>query len=358
MSDRLAVFNQGRIEQVGTPGRGLRASRRRRSSPTSSAPRTCSATGSRCGPRSCASRTPRTPRKAGEESAPRDDRGRRLSRADHALRRAARGRIGARRTSAEPRADVYGSAGRPGAPGTGRLGRRVTPSPSTTATGERGELDEDAHRRRRAGDGRPARDDRRRDREARGARSSAATLKVVAWEGYTENQWVKPFEKQTGCTVQHQYAGSSDEMYNLMKKNAGYDLVSASGDASNRLIASGLVQRHRPVADPQLEAAHAAAREGPEPVRRRQALRRPVAVGPERADVEHGQVQGRHELVVRALRPEEQGPDHDPEQPDPDRRRGALPVEDEALARHQGSLRADLRPSSTRRSPCSRRSAR
>src|SRR5471030_1832042 len=68
------------------------------------------------------------------------------------------------------------------------------------------------------------------------------TLKVVAWEGYTENQWVKPFEKQTGCTVQHQYAVSSDEMYNLMKKNAGYDLVSASGDAANRLIASGLVQ--------------------------------------------------------------------------------------------------------------------
>ena len=67
-------------------------------------------------------------------------------------------------------------------------------------------------------------------------------LKVVAWEGYTENQWVKPFETQTGCKVQHQYAGSSDEMYNLMKKNAGYDLVSASGDASNRLIASGLVQ--------------------------------------------------------------------------------------------------------------------
>jgi putative spermidine/putrescine transport system substrate-binding protein len=74
------------------------------------------------------------------------------------------------------------------------------------------------------------------------AHKLGGVLKVVAWEGYTENQWVKPFEKQTGCTVQHQYAGSSDEMYNLMKKNAGYDLVSASGDASNRLIASGLVQ--------------------------------------------------------------------------------------------------------------------
>ena len=56
-------------------------------------------------------------------------------------------------------------------------------------------------------------------------------LKVVAWEGYTENQWVAPFEKQTGCKVQHQYAGSSDEMYNLMKKNAGYDLVSLIEDA-------------------------------------------------------------------------------------------------------------------------------
>ena len=75
-------------------------------------------------------------------------------------------------------------------------------------------------------------------------------LKVVNWEGYIENQWVKPFEKQTGCTVQQQKAGSSDEMYNLMKKNAGYDLVSASGDASNRLIASGLVQPIDPSAIP------------------------------------------------------------------------------------------------------------
>ena len=73
-------------------------------------------------------------------------------------------------------------------------------------------------------------------------KKASGVLKVVAWEGYTENQWVKPFEQQSGCKIQHQYAGSSDEMYNLMKKNAGYDLVSASGDASNRLIASGLVQ--------------------------------------------------------------------------------------------------------------------
>ena len=42
MSDRIAVFNAGRIEQVGPPGRGLRAPGAPRSSPASSAPRTCS----------------------------------------------------------------------------------------------------------------------------------------------------------------------------------------------------------------------------------------------------------------------------------------------------------------------------
>ena len=33
MSDRIAVFNEGRIEQVGDAGRGLRGARRPRSSP-------------------------------------------------------------------------------------------------------------------------------------------------------------------------------------------------------------------------------------------------------------------------------------------------------------------------------------
>ena len=125
------------------------------------------------------------------------------------------------------------------------------------------------------------------------------TLKVVAWEGYTENQWVKPFEKQTGCTVQHQYAGSSDEMYNLMKKNAGYDLVSASGDASNRLIASGLVQPIDPSTIPNWKQLTPQLDQGPEPLRRRQVLRAALAVGPERADVEHGQVHGRRRTPGR-----------------------------------------------------------
>jgi putative spermidine/putrescine transport system substrate-binding protein len=69
-------------------------------------------------------------------------------------------------------------------------------------------------------------------------------LNVIAWEGYTQPQWVKPFEKQTGCQVNAKYAGSSDEMVTLMRQggDSQYDLVSASGDASLRLIRGGDVQ--------------------------------------------------------------------------------------------------------------------
>ncbi len=67
---------------------------------------------------------------------------------------------------------------------------------------------------------------------------------MIAWEGYTQPQWVNPFEKQTGCIVHAKYAGSSDEMVALMRSGGGnqYDMVSASGDASLRLIYGGDVQ--------------------------------------------------------------------------------------------------------------------
>src|SRR3989454_10904506 len=63
-------------------------------------------------------------------------------------------------------------------------------------------------------------------------------LTMIAWEGYLDAKWVKPFEQQTGCKVQGKYAGSSDEMVTLMRSGGGgqYDMVSASGDASLRLI--------------------------------------------------------------------------------------------------------------------------
>jgi putative spermidine/putrescine transport system substrate-binding protein len=66
---------------------------------------------------------------------------------------------------------------------------------------------------------------------------------IVAWAGYIERgdtdkayDWVTEFEKKTGCKVNVKTAGTSDEMVALMNEG-GFDLVTASGDASLRLIA-------------------------------------------------------------------------------------------------------------------------
>jgi putative spermidine/putrescine transport system substrate-binding protein len=69
-------------------------------------------------------------------------------------------------------------------------------------------------------------------------------VNIIAWEGYTEPDWVKPFEQQTGCKVNAKYAGTSSEMVSLMANGGGgqYDLVSASGDADLRLIYGGDVR--------------------------------------------------------------------------------------------------------------------
>ncbi|MDI9349749.1 MAG: ABC transporter substrate-binding protein [Candidatus Symbiobacter sp.] len=73
-------------------------------------------------------------------------------------------------------------------------------------------------------------------------------VNIVAWAGYIERgetdknyDWVTGFEKDTGCKVTVKTAATSDEMVTLMNQG-GFDLVTASGDASNRLIAGGKVQ--------------------------------------------------------------------------------------------------------------------
>jgi putative spermidine/putrescine transport system substrate-binding protein len=73
------------------------------------------------------------------------------------------------------------------------------------------------------------------------ASANEGVLNMIAWEGYLDAKWVKPFTAQTGCKVNAKYAGSSDEMVTLMRSGGGgqYDMVSASGDASLRLIYGG-----------------------------------------------------------------------------------------------------------------------
>jgi putative spermidine/putrescine transport system substrate-binding protein len=70
-------------------------------------------------------------------------------------------------------------------------------------------------------------------------------VNLIAWAGYVEKgetdpkvDWITGFEKESGCKVSTKVAGTSDEMVALMK-TGGYDGVSASGDATLRLIAAG-----------------------------------------------------------------------------------------------------------------------
>ena len=69
-------------------------------------------------------------------------------------------------------------------------------------------------------------------------------LNLIAWAGYAMPEWVKPFEKATGCQVSAVYPNTSSDMVSLMANGGGgqYDLVSASGDADLRLIYAGDVR--------------------------------------------------------------------------------------------------------------------
>ena len=65
-------------------------------------------------------------------------------------------------------------------------------------------------------------------------------LNLISWAGYVEPEWTKPFEQKTGCKVSDKEAGTSDEMVELMKTGQ-YDGVSASGNATARMVAAGTV---------------------------------------------------------------------------------------------------------------------
>jgi putative spermidine/putrescine transport system substrate-binding protein len=73
-------------------------------------------------------------------------------------------------------------------------------------------------------------------------------VSIVAWAGYIERgdtdpnfDWVTSFEEETGCAVEVKTAATSDEMVALMNEG-NFDLVTASGDASMRLIFGRRVQ--------------------------------------------------------------------------------------------------------------------
>ena len=84
-------------------------------------------------------------------------------------------------------------------------------------------------------------------------------LNLIIWAGYAEGganvkeyDWVSAFQAETGCTVSTKMGNTSDEMVSLLRQGGGatYDGVSASGDATGRLIANGDVAAVDPATIP------------------------------------------------------------------------------------------------------------
>jgi putative spermidine/putrescine transport system substrate-binding protein len=82
---------------------------------------------------------------------------------------------------------------------------------------------------------------------AAGIGAGEGALTLVIWAGYAERgaadkayDWVTPFETKTGCKVTTQDMTDSNNGVSLIQSGQ-YDGISASGDATTRLIEGGLV---------------------------------------------------------------------------------------------------------------------
>lgn len=61
-----------------------------------------------------------------------------------------------------------------------------------------------------------------------GGGTSGTALRLLAWEGYANDEWVKPFQEQYSVDVVVTYMGSDDEQFAKMRAGGGtnYDIVS------------------------------------------------------------------------------------------------------------------------------------
>ncbi|WP_119271094.1 ABC transporter substrate-binding protein [Taklimakanibacter deserti] len=79
---------------------------------------------------------------------------------------------------------------------------------------------------------------------ASGAIAEERVLRVLTWEGYNDEKWVKAFEAETGAKVSITYVYSVDEITAKMTASKGqdYDVLAIETSSYKRLIEQGLIQ--------------------------------------------------------------------------------------------------------------------
>lgn len=70
----------------------------------------------------------------------------------------------------------------------------------------------------------------------------AKELRIMAWQGYADDDWVKEFEKQTGADVKVVFIGTDDEIWAKIKGSEGkdFDLFAVNTAQLQRYIDAGL----------------------------------------------------------------------------------------------------------------------
>ena len=76
------------------------------------------------------------------------------------------------------------------------------------------------------------------------AHSQAKELRILAWDGYADPDWVKEFEAQTGANVNVVFIGTDDEIWAKIKGSEGkdFDLFAVNTAQLQRYLDLGLVE--------------------------------------------------------------------------------------------------------------------
>ena len=142
----------------------------------------------------------------------------------------------------------------------------------------------------------------------------AKELRILAWQGYADDDWVKEFEEQTGADVNVVFIGTDDEIWAKIKGSEGkdFDVFAVNTAQLQRYIDAGLTTPYDLAKMPNQKETLPRFRDLSKVTRRdarRQGLRHPLRLRFDRHHLRHRQGEAGADLDGRALGPEIQGQD-------------------------------------------------